>query len=304
MDESIDEIKQQNKKTKNRLYNLFLVFSLIIIFIYFFLSAPFENKNQIIHISNGQSISSISLDLKNKNVIRNSFVLKVFIKLLKTGNGVVSGDYFISKNSPVYIIAWQLARGHHNVESIKVTIREGLNNEQIAILLESKLAGFKKDIFLSSVKDKQGYLFPDTYFFFPLDTTKEIIDKLSDNFEIKIKNIKLSIEKKGKSLSDIVIMASILEGEASGREDIKIISGILWKRISLGMPLQVDVDKSTYNIKGLPLEPLNNPGLVSIEASISPESSKYLYYLHDKDGKVHYAVTFDEHKRNISKYLK
>ena len=70
------------------------------------------------------------------------------------------------------------------------------------------------------------------------------------------------------------------------------------------MPLQVDIDKSTYLEKGLPEKPLNNPGLLSIRAAINMENSSYLYYLHEKNGNVHYAVSFDEHKRNISKYLK
>lgn len=99
-------------------------------------------------------------------------------------------------------------------------------------------------------------------------------------------------------------MASILEGEAKGKEDIGLISGILWKRISLGMPLQVDVDRSTYEKKGFPVAPLNNPGLMSINASLNPIASKYLYYLHDKNGKVHYATSYEEHKRNINNYLK
>jgi UPF0755 protein len=163
---------------------------------------------------------------------------------------------------------------------------------------------FRKDLFLTLANDKQGYLFPDTYFFFPLDNGEEIMKKLSDNFDNKIKNIKLSAKEKNKNLSDIIIMASILEGEAKGEEDIKIISGILWKRISLGMLLQVDVDKTTYIKKGLPEKPLNNPGLMSLEASLNPSDSPYLYYLHDKNGKVHFATTFDEHKSNINKYLK
>lgn len=304
MDENLSITEEQNKKTKNRFTNLFLVFAIAIALGYFFLSAPFGNENVVVHVSSGQSVNSVSIDLKNKNVIRDNFTLKVFIKLLKSGNGIVSGDYFISKNSPVWSVAWQLARGHHNIEPIKIIIREGLTNEQIATLLDAKLAGFKKDVFLSKVENKQGYLFPDTYFLFPLDTTEEIIDKLSNNFENRIKNIKPIIKKSDKSLYEIIIMASILQGEANGKEDIETISGILWKRISLGMPLQVDVDKSTYDKEGLPLSPLNNPGLMAIEASLNPKSSSYLYYLHDKDGVVHYAVTFEEHKRNISKYLK
>jgi len=288
-----------------RISNTFLVISFIFLFfLYYFLSAPFGNKDVIFHVSSGQSISSISLELENKNIIRNDFTLKFFIKLLKSGKGIISGDYLIKKNSPVWIVAWQLGRGHHNIEPIKITIREGLNSEEIANLLADKLSGFRKDSFLTLGDDKQGYLFPDTYFFFPLDTVEEIIEKLSNNFDNRIKNLNISINSSGKSLSDIIIMASILEGEASGKEDIAIISGILWKRIKLGMPLQVDIDISTYTTKGLPLKPLNNPGLLSINASINPVNSSYLYYLHDKNGKVYFAKSFEEHKRNINNYLK
>lgn len=286
-----------------RILNISLITSFIL-FHFYFLSAPYNNRDVITHISSGQSINSILLELKNKNVVRNDFTLKVFIKLLKSGSGIISGDYLIKKNSPVYIVAWQVARGHHNIEPIKITIREGLTNQEMASLLADKLVDFQKDLFLVSINDKQGYLFPDTYFFFPQDTASEIIEKLSNNFKNKIKTLSSPINRSGKSLSEIITMASILEGEAGGVDDVGTISGILWKRISLEVPLQVDIDKSTYTTKGLPKKPLNNPGLSSINASINPIKSSYLYYLHDKNGKVYYAVTFLEHKRNISNYLK
>lgn len=99
-------------------------------------------------------------------------------------------------------------------------------------------------------------------------------------------------------------MASILEGEVKTREDREIVSGILWKRLSIGMALQVDVDRWTYENRGLPPAPVNNPGLVSIEAALRPKESPYLYFLTDKDGTAHYSRTFDEHKEKIAKYLR
>jgi len=287
-----------------RISNIFLIFCFITLFSFFFLSTPSGNKDIIFHVASRQSIDSITQELENKNVIRNDFTLKVFIQLLKSGKGVIAGDYLIKKNSPVWIVAWQIGRGHHKMKPIRITIREGLTNEEIAVLLAGKLTGFRQDLFLSGVENKQGYLFPDTYFFFPLDTADEIIEQLSNNFKKRIENLSPSINSSGKNLSEIITMASILEGEAGGEEDIAIISSILWKRISMGMSLQVDTDKSTYTTNGLPTKPLNNPGLLSINAAINPINSSYLYYLHDKNGKVHYAVTFEEHKRNIANYLK
>jgi UPF0755 protein len=70
------------------------------------------------------------------------------------------------------------------------------------------------------------------------------------------------------------------------------------------MPLQVDVYKKSYSLKGLPDNPINNPGIISIKASLNPKESNYLYYLHDKNGLIHFAKNFEEHKKNINEYLK
>ena len=70
------------------------------------------------------------------------------------------------------------------------------------------------------------------------------------------------------------------------------------------MPLQTDAAPETYKVKGLPKNPISNPGLEAINSAINPQNSSYLYYLHDKDGNIHYAKNFEEHKANKLKYLK
>jgi UPF0755 protein len=121
-------------------------------------------------------------------------------------------------------------------------------------------------------------------------------------------------------------MASILEREAQSPDDMRIVSGILWHRIALGMPLQVDAafgyahgadgyaptvhdlttdsPYNTYLRKGLPPTPIANPGLAALQAAVTPTSTPYLYYLTGSDGQMHYAVTFDQHKKNTAQYLK
>ena len=121
-------------------------------------------------------------------------------------------------------------------------------------------------------------------------------------------------------------MASIIEREAITPEARRIVSGILWKRIKMGMPLQVDatfayvngkntyeltaedlhIDSkyNTYEYKGLPPGPICNPGLDSIIATIEPTATPYLYYLSEKNGTMHYAKTFEEHKMNKVKYMR
>ena len=120
-------------------------------------------------------------------------------------------------------------------------------------------------------------------------------------------------------------MASIVEREATSSIDRRMIAGILWKRIATNMPLQVDppfyyilgkdsasltlsdlaVD-SPYNLykhTGLPPTPIDNPGLDSIVDTINPTASNYLFYLSDKNGRMHYAATLDGHTANANKYI-
>ena len=156
-----------------------------------------------------------------------------------------------------------------------------------------------------------------------------IISIMRKNFDRKISQIP-QISAQGEtsnnhSLKDVIIMASILELEASTTESRGTISGILWKRLDLGMPLQVDSTffyingKNTYELTvkdlkinspyntylhtGLPPTPVDNSGTDSIMAALSPISTNYLYYLSSKDGTIHYAKTLDEHRLNIARYL-
>ena len=108
----------------------------------------------------------------------------------------------------------------------------------------------------------------------------------------------------GEVSNEELVLASIIEGEAKSLEDMRMISGILKERIRIHMPLQVDVASVTYEVKGLPKEPINNPGENAFYAVRNPVKSQYLYYITGKDGKMYYAKTFDEHKANIKKYLK
>lgn len=210
---------------------------------------------------------------------------------------------------------WHFLRPEIAIEPIevKITIPEGYTLKDISEKFK-RFKNFNKENFLASAKE--GYLFPDTYFFDMSETEQEVIKKMEDNFEKKVGDIE----------PGIVIMASLLEKEAITKQDKKIISGILWKRIKANMPLQVDAcfkyicDKTseeltlddlkidspynTYANKGLPPASICNPGLESIEAAKNPTSSSYWYYLSDKNSVIYYAKDFDEHKRNKEKYLR
>lgn len=308
MDESTQEPKPRFKSS--RILNIFFAVFFLFIFLYYMFSAPVWNQSianrqgVLIHINPNESLSSIADELETKQIVRQAASLKIFVTLLGAGRQVPKGDYLFKESSSVWSIAWRLARGIHGVDPIKVTFKEGATNEEMTELLGAKLSMFRKDLFMTNPKSKQGYLFPDTYFFFSGTTADEIVDELSTNFDKHIRGLKSDLENSKHNLNEIIVMASLIQKEAKGESDSVIVSGILWNRISKGMPLQVDVYKDTYTKQGLPLAPIANPGIVAIRASLNPENSPYLYYLHDKDGMIHLARTYDEHKRNISKYLK
>lgn len=306
------------------------IFLFFIIFYIFSWSAPSKFPlGSIYDLESGQTLSVVSKNFKENNIIRSEFWFKSFVVFFSLGKStVIEGDYGMYKRQSVISLAWRVTRGNLDIVPVRITIIEGMNSFEISRLLKTCFPSFDENVFLNMVKaDKlEGYLFPDTYFFFPNMSEEKIIEIMNNNFKEKIKRLEDKIKSFGKSESEIIKMASILEGEARTKETREIISGILWKRISIDMPLQVDAsfkyingktsatlttedlkDDSPYNSYtrlGLPPTPISNPGLGAIEAAITPQRTPYFYFLTDKEGNMHYAVSFDEHVANKIKYLR
>lgn len=296
---------RMSKLHKKIIFRLAVVFGILILFNFLFFSAP---KNfpaeKIIKIEQGSSLRNISKDLKENQIIRSRIAFEAFAIIFGGEKHMVTGDYLFENKQPVFKIAMRILKGEFYLAPVKVTIPEGFDVGQIADTFSSKLANFDKDRFLSEAKIKEGYLFPDTYFFFTTANERDVLKYMSDNFEKKIASVESEIISSARTEKEIIIMASIIEREAKGDADRAIISGILWNRISKKIPLQVDAVPETYKTKGLPENPVCNPGLEAIESAINPVNSSYLYYLHDKEGLIHYAKTFTEHNKNITKYLR
>lgn len=284
---------------------LFFSFALLFILLgyYLFFSAPLSfPKEIIISIEQGENLRDLSFSLKEKKIIRSRVAFEAFVIMYGDEKHIAIGDYLLENKLPVFEVARRIVQKDRRMASVKITIPEGFDKFEITEIASSKLKNFNRERFLLNARE--GYLFPDTYFFFSSDNEEDVLKYLSENFKRKIKTVESQIISAGKSEKDIIIMASLIEREAKGEIDRGYISGILWNRISKKMPLQVDADLTTYKIKGLPKEPICNPGMASIISAIHPVISNYLYYLHDKDGEIHYARNFEEHKINKIKYLK
>ncbi len=288
--------------------------------------APTNFPNKIIFtIEKGETLGEIAKNLKKENLIKSTFWLKNSVIFLKKENNIPAGDYFFDKPIGAFNLAKRITRGDFGLQSIRITIQEGLNIFEIADLLQKNFTKFDREEFIQLAKDKEGYLFPDTYFFAPNTKTKDFIEIMERNFEEKIKVIKDELENFGKPLDKVLTMASIVEKEASTTEARRMIAGILWKRLEIKMPLQVDVTfkyingKNTYQLSkkdlkidspyntylysGLTPTPISNPGLNAILATIQPEENDYLYFLSDKNGNMFYAESFEEHVANKNEHL-
>lgn len=281
------------------------IFALLIFSCAFFLwvSYPASYAPQEVFLAEGTVPVEIAGKLEATGVVRSAFVLRVVLKLRGTAGALVPGNYLFEERESVYKIASRITRGGFAMEQKKVTIPEGSTNKQVANAIVEVFPSFDSKQFLLEAEGKQGYLFPETYYLLSTSTEK-MLTKLTDSFDYHVRKLQSEVLTEGKEWNDIVKMASILEEEAKTPEDFKIISGILWKRLSIGMALQVDVSKWTYENRGLPPEPISNPGLITLEAALYPTETKYLYYLTGNDDLMHYATTFEEHKVNIAKYLR
>lgn len=314
-------------KNQRHIKSIIYLFCIILIFLIFNSSAPSQfPRGKIFSIKESSSVSEVADLLTELNVIRSPFLYKLYVVLLHDGKGVQAGRYLLDKPQSAFRLAYRMAFGVKGLEKIRITIPEGSNSREIASILAKNISGFDGAEFYEMARKKEGYLFPDTYFFEQGVEPAEVLKTMTTVFDEKITTIQDQISASDKKLKDIIIMASILEEEENNPEDRRIISGILWKRIKVGMPLQVDAPfyylygkgssqlskedlaaaspYNTYKNKGLPAGPISNPGIDSILAAIEPKETKYWFYLSDKAGNTHYAVDHDGHVANKDRYLR
>jgi UPF0755 protein len=255
--------------------------------------------NYYFEIKNGDTINSLSENLSKEKIINSKNIFKLILKYRLGDKQIVYGNYNIKK----YTLGTEkinmlgiidiIVNKKNYTPGVSMTIPEGFTLEEISARV-NKIFNIPYNEFYNYAKEYNGYLYPETYYFSESVKKEEIVEKMLSEFTKEVSTI----------TREDVILASIVEGEGKNSEDMKIISGILKERMRIGMALQVDVAKETYKNNELPKNPINNPGKTAIDAVRYPVKSDYLYYITGDDGNFYYAVTFEEHKKNIKKYLK
>lgn len=353
--------KQKNKNMK-KIIIILAIFGLL-----FFLgyknsiNSPVDKKGDDTDfvVEPGQGVTQISKNLKETGLINSNFYFQIYVWRQGLEKKFQAGEYVLNPSMTMKEIVEKLTKGNTVDKEKTITIIEGWNTREISQYFEREgvfqseelleLVGFPKVDYryekdmpkpknystdFSFLNDKpsyrglEGYLFPDTYRIFQDATLDDVVIKMLDNFDAKLTDqMRQDIESQGKSIYEIVTMASILEKEVRSQDDMKIVSGIFWDRIKNGQRLEscatlayiLGVNKDQYTVEdtniqspyntyrndGLPPGPICNPGLNAIKAAIYPTYTDYNYFLSDPDtGNTVFSVTYDEHLINKNKYLR
>ena len=319
------------------------------------------------------SFNQIVEMLKSNNLIKDEFFFRLYAHVTHSTKGFEEGMYTMRPNMDYEAILNTLQSGQRPTETISVQFKEGMTVRQVAEALEDKKV-CKADKFLefcnSDTFDEEysflkeikrndlcaykleGYLFPDTYEFYIGEDADDSVRRFLDNFEYKVckktsnvtgypeaVSIERVIKDRGKTIDDVVKMASLIQAEAADIKDMYVVSSVFYNRLAtlntggVSPYGDYDLDKlksdatlyypysaqedipqeivatfksnyNTYNISGLPPGAICNPGLDAIDAAINPDSTNYYYFCHkaptETDGATpFYAATFSEHQNNL-----
>lgn len=286
--------------------------------------------------------------LKDNKLIKHKYFCRVFAKALQyRDDNYLTGIYYLTESMGLENMLSSFKKPTVTGETVTLTFPEGYTVNQIAEKLEkyevcSQTAFFAtvRDVDFSTEysfiaqmdnKDKryqvlEGYLYPDTYEFYIGENASSVIRKFLDNFNNKwTDEYQAQADKLGMSMDDVITLASIIEKEAYGADQMPLVSSVFHNRLNksgiyptLGSDATKEyvseyISKSvtnsselsvyqknydTYKCAGLPVGAICNPGNDAINAALFPASTGYYYFLHDNDKKIYLAATDSEHNQN------
>jgi len=317
------------------------------VFDVYLISADKDAETIEVTIQEGASVDAIAQQLEDQGIITSAFFFKVYTKL--SDSVLQAGTFELAKGMNIRSVVREL--GYASAQEVQVTIPEGFTIEQIGEVIvealpEIDMSGWEsvvsaqgrrvlnEDEILVGIPSDQGlegYLFPDTYRFRADANAATVAETMVLTLKRRLAENDIAVPlnlvfEGGLTFHEMITLASIVEREVRSAEDMKLVAGIFFTRMKIGMALQADstvnyvtgkddpavtledsrVDSpyNTYRNLGLPPGPISNPGMNAILAVLEPTDSDYLYFLTTDDGQVVYAKSFDEHVANKYKYLK
>ena len=320
-------------------------------------------KVQIPEGANSQEIGSI---LEKSGLVKHGLLFTAYVKY-KNYSDLKSGYYNLQKSMSTEDLIKALQKGGtpepQEVVYANLTIPEGFTLEQIAQTVAQLQGDFKEPLtaeaFMAKVQDEnfiaqevakypklleslpakdsgvryrlEGYLFPATYTIKESTTIESLIDEMLATMDKNLSPHYATIKEKNLTVNELLTIASLVEKEGAKTEDRKLIAGVFYNRLNLGIPLQsniailyaegklgqkisladdVAIDtaiNSPYNVYtniGLMPGPVDSPSLDAIESSINQTKSDNLFFVANvQDGKVYFAATKEEHDKNVEEHI-
>jgi len=322
----------------------------------YWLAIPHGERAAAFSIDAGESGDAVAQGLKDAGVIRSVWLFKIALRRSGLAAKLQPGIYNLTGVRTYDDIPPKLVTGGVSAREVVIRVIEGwdLNDihdrlTQLGAAAAAKFfdvtgepgkvykAGEQLPLsftdeftFLNSkpaIVSLEGYLFPDTYRLFKDAAPEDIVRTLLTNFRRHLTpDMEAKIQASGRTVHQVLTVASIVEKEVSMDVDRRMVADIFWRRLDAGQPLQADSTVNyatgrsaravswddtqydslynTYKYAGLPPGPICDPGLSAIEAAIDPTPNEFNYFLTDNDGTVHYARTYAEQNRNKGLYIK
>jgi len=330
----------------------FLFFTLFILILFSYLAVLYwkallspvatlkQAREVSVYIPDQASCTRIGQIMYQSGLARSPDLVSAYARLQGVDQKLKPGRYLFRTDQTLPEMVQSLVSGPSDV--VVFTMPEGYSLDQLTELLDQKglveREKFRASLarpehfrhsFLKKIppgRGLEGYLFPDTYHAGYRTGEDQIIGLMLDRFEAELKG--LDFESKAAELNltlhQALTIASMIEGEAAVDQERPVIAGVIYNRLRLNMPLQIDatvkyalggqkkkiyykdleVDSpyNTYRVAGLPPGPINAPGRASLLAAVHPASTDYLYYVARPDGTHAFASTLEDHNSNKQKY--
>ena len=304
---------------------------------------PFDRSTLPIVITKGASTHRIQSILENNEILKPHSSFAFAARLLGISKNIQAGKYKFSPSDPLIAVLLKLREGDVYVplpKRVWVTFPEGTSIYKMGEILNKsgvkdyeKFQALTKEGVTASLRERhwalfnyvpteslEGYLYPDTYWFFEKAPIEDLVEVMITRFEKVVLPFWEEAQKDTKyNLYEIITLASIIEKEAQKPEERTIISSVFHNRLDLGMylaacptvkyalerptkivyldQLEIDHPYNTYKNKGLPPGPICNPGIESIKAAVYPADTDYCYFVAKEDGSHIFSKTGAEHQR-------
>ena len=295
---------------------------------------PQMNATNVVIVAPHSGSQQIIGSLKNQGYIEHPFFVRIALAIAGIFKKIEAGGYYLTRG----MSDWDIFNSLANPSLRYVYIAPGMRKQEIAdvvgntlnwdMVKKRELVNVNMDF---NLNDLEGKYYPGTYLF-PLNANPQDVGKeMTANYAKEINLLSKKYPKATVNYDTALLIASIIQREAAGPEDMRLISGIIWNRIFKGMSLEMDatvqyargktesgwwaplkasdikaIDSpyNTYKNGGLPPTPISNPGPDAIEAALNPQKTNCLFYIHDRNRTIHCSATYEEHVRNINAYLK